>query len=116
MTAVDILVVYIMFLRRKTYKHKRSCKYIKSTSSGKYTLSLSLDSIKVNNISYSEKDIYSVFLLKDYIAFVLNNNQSLIVKTGEAKSRIYDWLGGKSLNIYTWTDDPAGALAMCTRL
>ncbi len=118
MTAIDILLVYFMLIRRKEYKRKKSCKYIKNAfSAGQCKVLLSDGKLVISDISHSVKDIYAVFLIRDYVAFVLSDRTSVVIKSGEFKPSLYNWLNTYGLNIYTWDSDPDGkVLAKNSRL
>lgn len=118
MTAIDILLVYFMLIRRKEYKRKKSCKYIKNAfSAGHSKVLLTDDKIVISDISHSVKDICAVFLIRDYVAFVLSDRTSVIIKSRGLKIPLYNWLSTCGLNIYTWDSDPDGkVLAKNSRL
>ena len=119
MTFIDIFVIYFMHYNKKIYKRKKSSKYITSitNSVGKYNLTLFSDKIDLNGNCYDEKDIYAVFLLKDYTLFTLVNKSSFIIKHGDYKNELYEWLKTHELYIYSWDSDlSAKELAKATRI
>ena len=105
MIAIDVIVIYFLCLRRVSYKRKISCKHIKQLSADStinYNLSLSADNMSVNNVSYAKTEIYAVFLLKDYIVFILNDKSSFIIKPDTFKVQICKWIEENDLYVYSW--------------
>ena len=93
MIAIDVIVIYFLCLRRVSYKRKISCKHIKQLSADStinYNLSLSADNMSVNNVSYAKTEIYAVFLLKDYIVFILNDKSSFIFTVDNKPGALYE--------------------------
>lgn len=101
MTFIDIFVIYSIYYNKKIYKRKKSSKYITSITNSvdEYNLTLFSDKIDLNGNCYDEKDIYAVFLLKNYTLFTLVNKSSFIIKHGDYKDELYEWLKTHELYI-----------------
>lgn len=105
MIAIDVIVIYFLCLKRVSYKRKISCKHIQQLSADStinYNLSLSANNMSVNNVSYAKTEIYAVFLLKDYIVFILNDKSSFIIKPDTFKDQICKWIEENDLYVYSW--------------
>lgn len=119
MTFIDIFVIYSIYYNKKIYKRKKSSKYITSITNSvdEYNLTLFSDKIDLNGNCYDEKDIYAVFLLKNYTLFTLVNKSSFIIKHSDYKNELYEWLKTHELYIYSWDSGlSAKELAKTTRI
>lgn len=117
MAIIDCLIIYLIYLFNKSFKQKKTCKYIKKSdkhSCSEYTLSLENDEIILNNISYPHKEIAAVFLLNGYTVFTLKDKTYFILKNKE--SELYSYLKDTNLSVYAWCNIPtAKAAAKHTR-
>lgn len=102
---ISCFLIYLIYLVNKSFKSKKSCKYVKKSDINgctEYTLSFENNNILFNNISYDHKKIDAVFLFNEYTVFTLKDKTYFIVRFGEHESEFHNWLKNTNLPIYAW--------------
>ena len=119
LTITDCLLIYMICLLNKSFKPKKTCKYVKKSNKHnypEYTLSSENNEIILNNISYTHKKITAVFLLNGYAVFTLKDKTYFILKPGEAEGKLHSRLKDTLLPVYAWCNTAsAKAAAKITR-